>query len=77
MTSSFEKDWNQENKEIDPVMDRAWREENKRRVKRMRELYQLDNRDTDPNHPYAGLYTGLYQEILIYEKWNKRFAPMA
>ncbi len=67
-------------------MDRAWREENQARVKRMAELYKLDNRD-DPNHPKAGTYTGLHQEILTYErlkeeleiygKWNKRFAPMA
>ena len=42
----------------------------------MTELYKLDNRD-DPSHPKSGLYTGLYEEILIYEKWNKRFAPMA
>jgi tRNA A37 N6-isopentenylltransferase MiaA len=69
------------------VMDRAWREENIRRVKRMNELYKLDERDTDPNHPHKGTFTGLHQEILtyerlkeeleIYEKWNKRFAPMA
>ena len=67
-------------------MDRAWREENIRRVKRMTELYKLDNRD-DPSHRKAGTYSGLHQEILtyerlkeeleIYEKWNKRFAPMA
>ncbi len=57
-------------------MDRAWREENQARVKRMNEWYHLDERD-DPKHPKAGTYTGLYQEILIYEKWNKRFAPMA
>ena len=57
-------------------MDRAWREENTRRAERMTELYKLDNRD-DPSHPKSGLYTGRYEEILIYEKWNKRFAPMA
>lgn len=57
-------------------MDRAWREENKRRTERMSLWYKLDKRD-DPSHPKAGLYTGLYEEILIYEKWNKRFAPMA
>jgi hypothetical protein len=62
---------------MDFVMDRAWREENQNRVKRMREWYCLDERDTDPNHPHKGTFTGLYQEILIYEKWNKRFAPMA
>lgn len=57
-------------------MDRAWREENEKRAKRMNEWYHLDERD-DPKHPKAGTYTGLYEEILIYEKWNKRFAPMA
>ena len=71
---------------MDVVMDRAWREENIRRVKRMTELYKLDNRD-DPSHSKTGTYSGLHQEILtyerlkeeleIYEKWNKRFAPMA
>ena len=57
-------------------MDRAWREENQARVKRMNLWYEMDNRD-DPSHPKSGTYSGLYQEILIYEKWNKRFAPMA
>ena len=68
------------------VMDRAWREENERRVKRMDELFKLDQRD-DPSHLKHGLYTGLHQEVLtyeqlkkeleIYEKWNKRLGPMA
>ena len=71
---------------MDFVMDRAWREENNRRVKRMNELFQLDGRDKK-DHPKAGLFTGLHEEVLtyerlkeelaIYEKWNKRFAPMA
>ena len=66
------------------VMDRAWREENIRRVKRMDELYKLDQRD-DPSHPKSGTFSGLHQEILtyerlkeeleIYEKWNGRFSP--
>ena len=71
---------------MDFVMDRAWREENTRRVKRMNELYKLDERDKK-DHPKAGLFTGLHEEVLtyerlkeelaVYEKWNKRFAPMA
>jgi tRNA A37 N6-isopentenylltransferase MiaA len=66
------------------VMDRAWREENTRRTKRLSELYDLDNR-SDPSHPNTGTYSGLHQEILtyerlkkeleIYEKWNGRFSP--
>jgi hypothetical protein len=58
------------------VMDRAWREENKKRTERLNLWYKMDNRD-DPEHAKSDLYTGLYEEILIYEKWNKRFAPMA
>ena len=57
-------------------MGPEWVKEQQARVKRMNEWYQLDGRDKK-DHPKAGLYTGLYQEILIYEKWNKRFAPMA
>ena len=49
------------------VMDRAWREENERRVKRMDELFKLDQRN-DPKHPKTGTYTGLHQEILTYER---------
>jgi tRNA A37 N6-isopentenylltransferase MiaA len=66
------------------VMDRAWREENTRRTKRLSELYDLDNR-SDPSHSKTGTYSGLHQEILtyerlkkeleIYEKWNGRFSP--
>ena len=53
---------------------KEWIEENKRRVKNMSELYKLDERDKEG--PHQGTYTGLYQEILIYEKWRKRFYPM-
>jgi hypothetical protein len=65
------------------VMDRAWREENERRVKRMDELFKLDERDKEG--PHQGTFTGLHQEILtyerlkeeleIYEKWHGRFSP--
>jgi len=53
---------------------KEWVEENRRRVKDMSELYKLDERDKEG--PHQGTYTGLYQEILIYEKWRKRFYPM-
>ena len=53
---------------------KEWIEENRRRVKDMSELYKLDERDKEG--PHQGTYTGLYQEILIYEKWRKRFYPM-
>ena len=66
------------------VMDRAWRDENERRVKRMDELFKHDQRN-DPKHPRHGLYTGYHQEVLtyerlkeeleIYEKWHGRFSP--
>lgn len=49
-----------------------WIEEDRKRVKRLNELYDLDGRD-DPNHPHAHTYTGLYQEILIYEKWANEY----
>ena len=52
---------------------KEWIEENKRRVKNMSELYKLDERDKEG--PNKGTYTGLYKEILIYEKWRKRFYP--
>ena len=55
---------------------KEWRQENDRRSKNMSELFDLDGRGTDQNHPHKGTYTGLYQEILIYEKWRKRFYPM-
>ncbi len=43
---------------MDVVMDRAWREENVRRVKQMSKWYYEDGRDK-PEHPQHGLYTGL------------------
>jgi len=43
MTSSFGKDWDQENKD---------------RVKRLKIWYKEDQRD-NPTHPKHGLYTGL------------------
>ena len=67
-------------------MGMIWVRQQQARVDRMDELYKLDERD-DPSHPKHGLFTGLHQEVLtyerlkkeleIYEKWNKRFAPMA
>ena len=53
---------------------KEWIEENRKRCKNMAELYKLDKRD-DQTHPKNSTYTGLYQEILIYEKWRKRFYP--
>jgi hypothetical protein len=58
-------------------MGLEWIKEQQARSNKMNEYYHLDERDTDPNHPHKGKFTGLYQEILIYEKWNKRFAPMS
>ena len=40
------------------VMDRAWREENARRVEQMAVWYLKDGRDKE-DHPKHGLYTGL------------------
>ena len=58
--------------------------EQQARADRMDELFKLDERD-DPKHPRHGLYTGLHQEVLtyerlkeelaIYEKWHGRFSP--
>ena len=53
-------------------MNREWIKENERRQKNMEELYDLDERDKK-GHPHQGTYSGLYQEILIYEKWRKKF----
>ena len=65
-------------------MGPEWVKEQQARVKRMSKLYELDERD-DPKHPKHGLYTGLHQEVLtyerlkeelaIYEKWDGRFSP--
>ena len=65
-------------------MGPAWVKEQQARADRMSELYTLDQRD-DPKHPKHGLYTGLHQEVLtyerlkeelaIYEKWHGRFSP--
>ena len=61
-------------------------EENSKRVDYLDELYKLDGRDKK-DHPKAGLFTGLHQEILtyerlceelaIYEKWKSRGYPDA
>tara|TARA_Y100001963_G_scaffold109319_1_gene151183 strand:- start:1484 stop:1717 length:234 start_codon:yes stop_codon:yes gene_type:complete len=56
------------------VMGKEWAREQNQRSKDMAELYALDERDKEG--PHKGTYTGLYQEILIYEKWRKRFYPM-
>jgi len=50
-----------------------WLEEDRQRVKRMDELYRLDVERHDPSHPHHSTYTGLHQEVLIYEKWRKQF----
>ena len=39
-------------------MNKAWREENIRRVKQMSKWYYEDGRDKE-DHPQHGLYTGL------------------
>ena len=62
-------------------------EENEKRVKIMNELYELDNRGTDPNHPHKNTFTGLgaeiatyrkfAKELAIYEKWNARNYPLS
>ena len=67
-------------------MGMLWVRQQQQRADRMNELYKLDQRD-DPSHLKHGLYTGLHQEVLtyerlkkeleIYEKWNKRLGPMA
>ena len=49
-----------------------WIEEDRARVERLDELFRLDGRD-NPSHPHAHTYTGLYQEILIYEKWRRQY----
>ena len=49
-----------------------WVAEDRARVERMDELFRLDGRD-DPSPPHAHTYTGLYQEILIYEKWRRQY----
>ena len=62
-------------------------EENEKRVKIMNELYELDNRGTDPNHPHKNTFTGLGVEIAIYrkfahdmaiyKKWNDKNYPLS
>ena len=47
-----------------------WLEEDRQRVMTMDQLYIEDGRH-HKDHPKHGLYTGLHQEILIYEKWKK------
>ena len=66
-------------------MGPEWVKEQQARVETMDELYKLDKRETDPNHPHKGTYTGLWQEVLtyqrlceelaIYEKWKARGYP--
>ena len=48
-------------------------EENAKRVDYINTLYRLDNRD-DPKHPMHGLFTGLHQEILTYERLKEELA---
>lgn len=52
-------------------MGKEWAMEQQARAERMEKLYELDERDKD-DHPYAHTFTGLHEEILIYEKWAKR-----
>ena len=62
-------------------------EENAKRTEYLRTLYNLDNRDDDHNHPKAGTFTGLHQEVLTYErlkeeleiynKWKNRYWRIA
>ena len=47
-----------------------WLEEDRQRVMKMDRLYIEDGRH-HKDHPKHGLYTGLGQEIQIYEKWKK------
>jgi hypothetical protein len=53
----------------------------------MNELYELDNRGTDPNHPHKNTFTGLgveiatyrkfAQDMAIYKKWNDKNYPLS
>ena len=47
-----------------------WLAEDRQRVLTMDQLYIEDGRHRK-DHPKHGLYTGLHQEILVYEKWKK------
>ena len=49
---------------------KEWIEEDRQRVMTMDTLYIEDGRHR-PDHPKHGVYTGLHQEILVYEKWKK------
>ena len=65
-------------------MGPAWVKEQQARVDRMDALYKLDERDKE-GHPHKGTYTGLWQEVMtyqrlcedlaIYEKWKSRGYP--
>ena len=55
------------------VMGPEWVKEQQARADRMNRLYALDERSKDENHPRHGTYTGLHQEVLIYEKWKRQF----
>ena len=60
--------------------------ENEKRVKRMNELYELDERDKE-GHPHRHTFTGLGVEIAtyrkfahemaIYKKWNDKNYPLS
>ena len=64
-------------------MGPEWVKEQQSRVETMQELYKLDERDKPG--PHQGTYTGLWQEVLtyqrlceelaIYEKWKSRGYP--
>jgi len=52
------------------MYQKRWLEEDRQRVMTMDRLYIEDGRH-HKDHPKHGLYTGLHQEILVYEKWKK------
>ena len=53
------------------ILRQVWK--SRKMEPRMNELYEMDERSDDPDHPMHGLFTGLHQEVLIYEKWKKQF----
>lgn len=57
----------------DNGMGPEWVKEQQARSDRMDRLYVLDERSKDKAHPMHGLFTGLHEEVLIYEKWKKQF----
>ena len=48
--------------------------ENAARNEYQEKLYRLDNRGTDPDHPYKNTFTGLHQEVLTYERLKEELA---